>query len=80
MSEPAGRSADPGATGRPDMTVWDCIRALNRRSLSVKHKGRTLSEGVWLVGRAYGRFFAITDSFTTLEALGDYVAELEGAR
>ena len=62
-----------------EITVWDCIRALNRRNLSVKRKGRTIGadEGLWLVGRAYGRFFAITASFGTLEALGAYVAGLE---
>lgn len=62
-----------------DLTVWDCIRLLNRRNLSVKHKGRSIDadEGLWLVGRRYGRFFAITESFGTLEALGAYVAGLE---
>ncbi|MYE07105.1 MAG: hypothetical protein F4Y04_07805 [Chloroflexi bacterium] len=62
-----------------ELTVWDCIRALDRRDLRVKHKGRSIGaeEGLWLVGRAYGRFFAITASFGTLEALGAYVAGLE---
>ena len=53
------------------MTVWDALRALNRRGLSLKHKGRSIrgDEGMWLVGRRYGSVFAVTAVLPSLAAL-----------
>jgi len=57
------------------MTVWDAIRALNRRGLSLKHKGR--SEGYdrcfWLIGRRYGPLFAVIDALPSLVALEEWL-------
>ena len=60
------------------MTVWDAIRALRSHRLSLKHKGRSIreDEGAWIVGRSYGRLFAITASFPSLSALGDWIKAL----
>ena len=59
------------------MTVWECIRRLRDTGLSVKHKGRTLREGLWLVGRPKGRFFVVVKAFASLDDLGKWV---EGER
>lgn len=60
------------------MTVWDALRALRRHGLSLKHKGRSIrrDEGVWLVGRQYGELFAISASFPSLTALGEWIEAL----
>lgn len=53
------------------MTVWDAIRALRRRGLSLKHKGRSVrdDDGLWLVGRRYGPLFAVIAALPSLAAL-----------
>lgn len=53
------------------MTVWNALRALHGHGLTLKHKGR-----VWIVGRSYGQLFAITASFPSLSALGDWIEAL----
>lgn len=60
------------------MTVWDAMRALNRLGLSLKHRGRSIrhDEGLWLVGRRYGRFFAITESFASLTDMQEWIEAL----
>ena len=60
------------------VTVWDAMRVLNRKGLTLKHKGRSIQadEGLWLVGRRYGRFFAITASFASLVALQAWIEAL----
>lgn len=48
------------------MTVWDAIRALNRRGLSLKYRG------CWLVGRRHGPVFAVTVALPSLTELEDW--------
>ncbi len=56
------------------MTVWDAIRALNRRGMSLKFKGRSIKDddGAWLVGRRHGPVFAVTAALPSLSALQDW--------
>ena len=57
------------------MTVWDAMRVLNRMGLTIKHKGRSIrcDEGLWLVGRRYGRLFAVTASFSSLSDMQAWI-------
>lgn len=60
------------------MTVWDALRALRSHRLTLKHRGRSIREddGLWLVGRSYGGLFAVTASFPSLSAMGEWIEAL----
>ena len=49
------------------MTVWDAIRALNRRGLSLKYRR------CWLVGRRHGPVFAVIAALPSLTALENWL-------
>ena len=54
------------------MTVKECLEVLHAKGLYVAHVNKS-DEVVWIVGRPYGQFFAVVETFMSLTEVGQWL-------